>query len=32
MSLAHLLYPEDFTLENDTPQVIPYIEEGDINE
>ena len=31
-SLAHLLYPEDFTLENDTPQVIPYIEEGDINE
>ena len=32
MSLAHLLYPEDFTLENDTPQVIPYIEEGDMNE
>ena len=32
MSLAHLLYPEDFTLENDTPQVIPYTEEGDINE
>ena len=32
MSLAHLLYPEDFALENDTPQVIPYIEEGDINE
>jgi hypothetical protein len=32
MSLAHLLYPEDFTLENDTPQVIPCIEEGDINE